>query len=180
MVPAFRLRHAASTLRAGGVILYPTDTIYGLGCDPFNHQAVSRIYAIKRRSGSKTLILVASERSQLDSCIDVDSNIELQADTPTTWIVPAAYDCPPWLIAEDGTIAVRITRHPVIKALCDTVESPIISTSANISGRRPVRDAASIHASFHGLVDDILVDNSQSTGKPSTIRSLVNDDIIRA
>lgn len=179
MTTAFQLRKAASIVSKGGVILYPTDTIYGLGCDPFNYSAVRRIFNIKRRSGSKTLILAAANMQQLSSCIDVPAGTDLTADTPTTWIVPANHDCPPWLVAEDGSIAVRIARHPVIESLCDIVESPLVSTSANISGQRPVRDSSSIHRNFHGLVDCMLLGNEHSSGKASTIRRFDNNNIVR-
>jgi len=180
MATAFQIRRAAALIRSGGVILYPTDTIYGLGCNPFDPVAVPRIYRLKRRSSRKSLILVAGNMQQLADCIDVEPGTDLTAASPTTWVVPASSRCPPWLLADDGTIAVRVSDHPVISALCDIVESPIVSTSANISGRRPVDNSASIHREFHGLVDAILIDDIHSTGKPSTIKYLDHDHIIRA
>lgn len=179
MSTPFQVRRAANIISKGGVILYPTDTIYGLGCNPFDYHAVRRIFRIKRRSGSKTLILAAGTMQQLSACIDVPEGTDLSAPTPTTWIVPANDACPTWLVADDGTIAVRIADHPVIRGLCDATTLPLVSTSANISGRRPVNDPASIHRTFHDRVDAILVGDEHSTGSASTIRFLNSDKVIR-
>ena len=179
MTTPFQVRRAANIVSKGGVILYPTDTIYGLGCNPFDHQAVRRIFRIKRRSGSKTLILAAGTMEQLKRCIDVPADTDLSAETPTTWIVPANDDCPAWLVAEDGTIAVRLADHPVIRGICEATSLPLVSTSANISGRRPVNDPVSIHRTFHDTVDAILVGDEHSTGSASTIRFLNSDKVIR-
>ena len=135
------IRAAVSVLRKGGVILYPTDTVWGLGCDATNPEAVRKVFAIKRRSDAKALITLVGSLAQLERTVDCIPEVAYQlieyADRPTTIIYDhpsAAARIAPELVAEDGTIGVRVTAEAFSSALCTAFRLPLVSTSANISG----------------------------------------------
>ncbi len=178
MASDFQLRRACHYLRRGGVIVYPTDTIYGLGCDPRNIAAHRRLFDVKHRPQNKSVILLAATRQQLAPYCDA-SVITGDNDKPTSWILPAALTCPPWLQAADGTVAVRITSHPLVAQLCAGIDSALVSTSANISGHRPACDTVRRHRFFHDRVDAILVDDRYSTWQASRIINLATGTAIR-
>ena len=117
MTTGFQLRQAARTLRAGGLVLYPTEGVWGLGCDPLNPGAVEAILTLKSRPLSKGLILIARQRAQLAPFVS-DPDAIPETETPTTWVVPATAHCLPWLTGGRRTIAVRLTTHPVAASLC--------------------------------------------------------------
>lgn len=181
MASAFQIRHAASVIRRGGIIVYPTDTIYGLGCDPFNRAAVESIDRLKQRPANKSMILLATDTRQLQGIIEdtVPSDFKWRTAIPTTWIMPAHPNCPRWLVHTDNTIAVRITDHNLVSQMCGHLRSPIISTSANLSGMLPAYDRLSIHRIFSGKVHAMLFSDDQATGTPSTIRHYSDRTIIR-
>ncbi len=151
------IRAAVDTLRRGGVILYPTDTIWGIGCDARNVRAVSRVYEIKRRSDSKALITLVDSLAMLDSVVeevpDVAEQLVELAVEPVTVIYDHGRDVAPNLLAPDGSIGVRVTREPFSAALCHAFRGPIVSTSANISGQDSPLDFASISPDIVGAVD---------------------------
>ena len=145
------LQTALRVLRSGGVIVYPTDTVWGIGCDATNAEAVAKIYALKRRQDSKSMLVLLDSAAKLDYYVDVPETAEMllgvqnteyrvQTDSqddeskPMTIIYPNARHLAPNLIAEDGSIGIRITNEPFSKALCAQLKRPIVSTSANISG----------------------------------------------
>ena len=133
---------ALRVLRDGGVIVYPTDTVWGIGCDATNEEAVKRIYALKQREDSKSMLVLLDSAAKLDYFVEVPETAEqLLAATenddeskPMTIIYPNARHLAENLIAEDGSIGIRITNEPFSKALCAQLKRPIVSTSANISG----------------------------------------------
>ena len=132
------IRQAVDTLRRGGIILYPTDTIWGLGCDARNADAVRRIYDIKHRADSKALITLVDSLAMLDSIVDevpevAEQLIEAAVD-PVTIVYDRGRNVAPDLLAPDGSIGVRLTREPFSAALCRAFRGPIVSTSANVSG----------------------------------------------
>ena len=132
------IRKAGRVLSQGGVIAYPTEGVFGLGCLPDDAPAVQRVLTIKQREPDKGLVLIASDQQQLNGWIDVPEDCRLVSggeQKPVTWIVPAADDVSPLVRGNHSGIAVRLTAHPVAKALCDVVDSPLVSTSANLSGR---------------------------------------------
>ncbi len=183
MATAFHIRQAAALLRRGGVIVYPTDTIYGLGCDPRNAQAVQRIYRIKQRPGSKSLILLAANAGQLDGLVDLSrlpADFAWRDHTPTTWVLPASPRCPHWLRHRDGTLAARITGYPLVQQLCHQLGHAIVSTSANFSGRPPLARKLDLRRVFGPQVDAILHSDTVGTGKASTIRHYSDQRILRA
>ena len=131
------IRKTLGILKNGGVILYPTDTIWGLGCDATNPEAVKRIYDIKKRADNKSMLVLLDDAGKIASYADVpDIALDLieVADKPTTIIYPGAKRLAPNLIAEDGTIGIRITREEFTRSLIFRYNKPIVSTSANISG----------------------------------------------
>ena len=133
------LKKACDVLRKGGLILYPTDTIWGIGCDATNEEAVQRVYTLKQRADNKAMLLLLGNEARLESYVQevpeiAWSLIEL-ADRPLTLIYPGARNLAPNLIAEDGSVGIRITREEFSRRLCEQFRRPVVSTSANISGQ---------------------------------------------
>lgn len=176
-----RFRHV---LLAGGVLAYPTEGVYGLGCRPTDPLAVARILAIKRRPPHKGLILVASEPEQIESFLaPVDAAIAAPAlntwPGPTTWLWPARHWVPYWLCGDHPTLAVRVSSHPVVRALCDALGGPLVSTSANRSGQPPARTRHVLRRRFGCDVDAIVPGECGGLGGPSEIRDLLTGELIR-
>ncbi|MBT8409847.1 MAG: Sua5/YciO/YrdC/YwlC family protein, partial [Alphaproteobacteria bacterium] len=122
MTTAFQIRQAALALRAGGVVAYPTEAVFGIGCDPLNPHAVAQLLALKRRPFDKGLILLAAHRSQLDYFVadlppDVEDRVAPTWPGPVTWVLPARPATPEWITGGRDTVAVRVTAHPVAKRL---------------------------------------------------------------
>jgi L-threonylcarbamoyladenylate synthase len=144
MASALRLRLAARQLRAGGLLAYPTEAVWGLGCDPLNAEAVAALMALKGRPETKGLILIAADFAQIEPFLDVPcaamrERLRASWPGPVTWIVPASKSVPVWLCGKRGTLAVRVTAHPLAAALCRQFGAAIVSTSANPSGVKPAR-----------------------------------------
>ena len=182
MASDFSIRHAADIINHGGVIAYPTDTIYGLGCDPFDADAVASLNDIKQRPLSKQFILLAGHVDQVSALVDLDDeqrNTLMQTSTPTSWVIDAKPTAPPWLVAGDGTIAIRISKKDVVQRLCHSLGHAIISTSANPSGKPPAKNALELHKYFHHKVDKILATNEKLTASPSKVIRLCDNYVIR-
>lgn len=168
------IKRALEVLKNGGVILYPTDTIWGLGCDATNSNAVERIYAIKKRSDHKSMLVLLEDAGKIASYADVpDIALDLiqVADKPTTIIYPKAKRIAPELIAEDGSIGIRITQEEFTAALLHRFNRPIVSTSANISGTPAPRFYEEISEDIRQSVD-YIVDyrrNEHQIASPSSI-----------
>ena len=166
---------ALDCLRKGGVLLYPTDTVWGLGCDATNKEAIDKIYSIKKRSDEKSLImLVAEERDIFNYVAAVD--LELfdflgAQERPTTTVFEGALNLPQNLIKEDGTIAIRIVKDEFCRHLIKRLQRPIISTSANISGTPSPTDFSTIDNSIKSSVDHIVQyrQNEKMNVSPSQI-----------
>jgi L-threonylcarbamoyladenylate synthase len=152
--------HALEVLKSGGVILYPTDTIWGLGCDATNENAVKRIYEIKKREDSKSMIiLVADERDVLRYVAAPDLSVFdfIEEQTrPTTIIFEHAVGLPDNLVADDGSIAIRIVRDEFCRHLLKRLRKPIVSTSANISGNASPKNFLEISGEIKNTVDHIV------------------------
>ena len=153
------LQQALQVLRSGGIIVYPTDTVWGIGCDATNVEAVKRIYALKQREDSKSMLVLLDSAAKLNYYVDVPEAAEMllgvqntdrfadgaqtdlqdEATKPLTLIYPNARHLAQNLIAEDGSIGIRITSEPFSQALCAQLKHPIVSTSANISGHPSAR-----------------------------------------
>jgi len=182
MASDFSIRHAAHIIRHGGVIAYPTDTIYGLGCDPYDPDAVEKINRIKQRPLNKQFILLAGHLDQIKSLIRITAEQEKiisQNDEPTSWIIEATSEAPPWLTDKKNTLTIRICKQSDVKKLCHALGHAIISTSANISGKRPAKNALELHKYFQHSVDKILLSDKQHAGKASKIIRLCDNYIIR-
>lgn len=182
MASDFSIRHAVSIIRRGGVIAYPTDTIYGLGCDPYNQNAVEHINAIKQRDLNKQFILLSSDIEQIKSLVEINSGQEkqiTQTTQATSWIVSASQNAPLWLVDENHAITIRISNNQTINKLCTTLNHAIISTSANLSGKEPAKTSLDLHKNFHHCVDKILVADQKTVRNPSKIIRLCDNKIIR-
>lgn len=184
MVSEFSIRLAAHHIRHGAVIAYPTDTVYGLGCDPLNTLALSRLNALKNRAPGKGLILLAASLEQLDPFIQLSEPAARQrllpGPEPTSWIVPAGKQLPPELTGGNDTIAVRLTSSPVVSKLCHHLGHPLVSSSANPAGRTPATNSLQLHRWFQCDLASILIDDCAGTGKPSTLKHIHTQQIYRA
>ncbi|NOR51559.1 MAG: tRNA threonylcarbamoyladenosine biosynthesis protein RimN [Gammaproteobacteria bacterium] len=184
MVTPYQLRLAARYLSGGAVISYPTESVYGLGCDPLNIDAIRHILAIKQRDWTKGLILIAASLEQISPYIDPGFAIteEMEQSWPgaVTWIVPAHPDVPLELTGGHSTIAIRVTAHPVASALCRAFGSAVVSTSANISGHPVIRTTTKLHKSFGRTIDYYLPGELGAGLNPSEIRSAITGEVLRA
>ncbi|HRD49610.1 MAG: Sua5/YciO/YrdC/YwlC family protein [Candidatus Competibacter sp.] len=180
-----RLKAAARVVRAGGLIAYPTEAVYGLGCDPRNGPAVQRLLALKRRSWRKGLILIAADFAQLAPFLQPldPTDCDRLAATwpgPHTWLIPARADTPQWLRGRHDTLAVRVTAHPLAAALCRACCHPLVSTSANFSGRPPARTALAARRQLGRVIDYLLPGPTGGAAQPTVIRDLRTGQQVRA
>jgi L-threonylcarbamoyladenylate synthase len=175
---------AVKSLQRGRVIAYPTEAVYGLGCDPRNEAAVRHILAIKGRHESMGLVLIGSHFDQFRQWIKpVDSQLlEVAMRTwpgPVTWLFPRADDVPDFVAGRHPTVAIRVTAHEPSRALCDAFGSALISTSANHSTASPARSAEEVDEYFHDRIAGILEGSLGDGDKPSEIRDLQTGNVIR-
>lgn len=179
------IRQAYDVLAHGGVILYPTDTVWGLGCDATNSEAVRRIYEIKRRSDAKAMLVLTDAVGRVDYYFDRIPEIAWElwevTDKPLTLILPRARHLAPELMAEDGSVGIRITGEEVSRNLCSAFKRPIVSTSANISGEPTARTFAEISDEIKQAVDYILPlrQNETSLPAPSGIIKLGDGGLVQ-
>lgn len=170
-------------LKSGGIIAYPTESCFGLGCDPKNRIAVRRLLKLKGRPQYKGLILIASSLRQLTpymAPVNKAQQQQLQAGWPgpLTWLVPATNNCPPWLTGGHDTIAVRVTAHRPAARLCRSAGMALVSTSANHSGCKPAKTARECYRLFGSRVK-IIGGHIGGQRKPSTIQDLETGRVIR-
>ena len=180
----WQLYTAARWVKAGGVIAYPTEAVFGLGCDPGDRCAVERLLALKRRPVAKGLILVASDWNQLQPWLDGippawHEKLHRSWPGPTTWLIPAAKYCPDWLTGRHNTLAVRVTAHPLVRRLCQALDSAIVSTSANRSGQRPARSVLEVRLRFGHQIDFVLPGQLGTLTRPTEIRDLASGAVVR-
>ncbi|MCH3995348.1 MAG: threonylcarbamoyl-AMP synthase [Prevotella sp.] len=173
------IKNAVECMRKGGVILYPTDTVWGIGCDATNPEAVAKVYAIKHRDDSKALICLVDSDNRLQRYIRNIPDVAwqlfdtiAQGDKPTTVILDNAVNLASNLIAEDGSIAMRITKEPFSHALCYRMEKPVVSTSANISGQPAAANYSDIDPELLKAVDYVCESRRQEH-KPHTPSSII-------
>jgi len=176
----FHIDRAARILEAGGVIAYPTEGVFGLGCLPDDAHAVATILRIKRRDPAQGLILIASNREQLVPWAATDHPLTDDSGRAVTWVVPATPAVPAWITGRHAGVAVRVTVHPVAAALCAACDSAIVSTSANVSGHPPAANRYILQRQFRNLVDMIVPGDCGGAGGPSEIRDLMSGRILRA
>jgi L-threonylcarbamoyladenylate synthase len=178
------IQKAVKVMREGGVILYPTDTVWGIGCDATNPAAVEKVYKIKKRTDSKALICLVDSDARLQRYVrnvpDVAWDIFDLATKPTTIVLDGAVNLAPNLIAEDGTVALRITKEPFSKELCYRFQKAIVSTSANISGMVPAQNYCDIDPELLDAVDYVCTSRRQEKKphEPSSIIKLTPEGLI--
>ncbi len=181
---ALRLQAAVTALRRGGVIACPTEAVWGLSCDPNNEGAVAHLLALKGRPVAKGLILVAATEGQIEFLLsDLSAH---QRETlakgwpgPVTWLLPHGGRVPSWICGEHATVAVRVSAHPVVSALCAAWGGPLVSTSANVAGARPAREAYQVRRFFGRGLDYLLPGRVGAAARPTSIRDLRSGQIFR-
>ncbi|MBR6852455.1 MAG: threonylcarbamoyl-AMP synthase [Prevotella sp.] len=175
------IKKAVECMRKGGVILYPTDTVWGIGCDATNAEAVKRVYEIKQREDSKALICLVDSDARMQRYFRnvpdvawqlIDSLKEATDAKPTTLILDGAINLAPNLIAEDGSLGIRITNEPFSKELCFRFQKAIVSTSANISGEPAAQNYCDIDPRILEAVDYVCWSRRQEH-KPHTPSSII-------
>lgn len=172
------IHNALETLRAGGLILYPTDTIWGIGCDATNPEAVKKVYALKQREETQSMLVLLASEGRLPGYVEQVPDIAWElievADKPMTLIYPKAKNLAPNLISEDGSIGIRIVRDDFCVRLLQTFRKPIVSTSANISGAPPPSWFGEISDEIIAGVDYVVKWRQDDTtrAKPSSIMKI--------
>lgn len=178
------LRSAVSTLELGGVLAYPTEAVWGLGCDPFDESAVRKLLALKQRPMAKGLILIAATIEQVEPYLTQLTPAERRQvlsswPGPHTWVVPVDDKVPVWVKGEHASVAIRVSAHPPVQSLCKAFGGPIISTSANKAGKKPANNPLQIVCVFGNGVDYILPAALGGNLKPSQIRDARTGAILR-
>jgi L-threonylcarbamoyladenylate synthase len=178
---------AARILRRGGVIAYPTEAVWGLGCDPRDGAATLRLLALEEREVDKGLILIAAGEAQLVPFVDFDALAESQRAAvreswpgPNTWIVPASPGAPRWITGAHEGIAVRVTAHPGVIALCEAFGGALVSTSANRAGMPAVATFDALDPAVVAGVDGVLQGETGGLERPSAIRDARTGAVLRA
>lgn len=176
---------SAHLMRAGAVIAYPTEAVYGLGCDPNNEQAVRHLLSLKQRSPDAGLILISDDFRRFEPFISVVPEHLLQRALstwpgPSTWLFPRAPNVPDWLAGKHPSIALRVTDHPVCRELCSLFGGAIVSTSANLSGQAASRSRQEVASCFPDGLAGIVEGELGGRELPSEIRDLASGQLIRA
>lgn len=179
------LARAARVVRRGGVVAYPTEAVFGIGCRPRDRDAVLRVLAIKRRSWRKGLILIAADLAQLEPYVVLPaeprrSEVLASWPGPHTWVLSAAPGAPRWISGGRDSIAVRITAHPLARALCLEVGDALVSTSANVSRRPPHRRLLRLRRDLGTKLDYVLAGALGGHAAPTAIRDGRTGRVLRA
>lgn len=163
------IKKIIEVLESGGLILYPTDTVWGIGCDATNEEAVKKIYALKKRADSKSMLLLTDSMAKVQAHVqevpDVVWDLVACADKPLTIIYPQGRNVATNLLADDGSIGIRITNEPFSKRLCERFKKPLVSTSANISGMPTPGNFAEISEEIKNGVDYVVQTRQQELEK---------------
>ena len=183
-LPEFSVRQATAALHCGGVIACPTEAVWGLSCDPFNEIAVARLLELKKRPLHKGLILVVAAMPQLDwllqgLSVSQQARLELSWPGPTTWLIPHHDRVPHWIHGDHDTVAVRVSAHSAVAALCRSWGGALVSSSANPAGAQPASHAFQVHRYFGDRLDYIVPGAPGGAHRPSTIKHLVSDEVVR-
>ena len=180
------IEEAAEVIRSGGVVAYPTEAVWGLGCDPFDEGAVHRLLAIKQRSVEKGLILIAATLEQLKPLIDVAAvpterltEVLSSWPGPHTWIMPATAQAPRWVTGAHRGIAVRVSQHPVVVGLCQAYGGALVSTSANLGGQPAVRHHDALDPALLQRVDALVPGETGGLERPTAIRDALTGESLR-
>ena len=174
------LIQAARLIQHGGVVAYATEYCFGFGCDPMNRSAVLRVLRIKRRAPDKGLILIAADVAQLDSYVDtIPAPVLATWPGPHTWILPASRDAPAWITGVHSGVAVRLSAHPVVAALCDACGHALVSTSANLAGDPPARHRDALDPALWRQLDGVVGGETAGLERPTPIRDAVTGAALR-
>lgn len=180
------VENALPVLRAGGVIAYPTEAVWGLGCDPSQEAAVMKLLQLKQRPVEKGTILVAADLAQLHGWVRMDALPPDRRDAvlaswpgANTWILPAGERAPRWITGEHTGIAVRISAHPLVAALCRAWGGPLVSTSANLAGQPPARTRAALDPALLPLLDGLVDGHTGGLAQPTPIRDALSGQVLR-
>ena len=180
------INKAVTVLQQGGVIAYPTEAVFGLGCDPQQRESIQKLLDIKQREKEKGLILIASDVSQIMPYIDISklsdamwNEVQSSWPGPVTWLIPANKNVSEMIRGKHESVAVRVTAHPLVKKLCTAFAKAIISTSANRSHQPPGRTADEVRNIFADQLDYVLDGELGKLNKPTEIRDAVSGNIIR-
>ncbi len=180
------LHRAVEVLRAGGVIVYPTDTVWGIGCDATNEAAVQRVYELKHRADTKSMLVLLDGAGKLQGYVEQVPSVAWdlletsEGQRPLTIIYPGAKNLAPNLIAEDGSIGIRITSEPFSRALCEQLRRPVVSTSANISGEPTAKNFSQISRAVLDAADYVCLyrrDDEEEKRPSSIIKLGVNNEV---
>lgn len=179
------IKRAVEYLKQGKVLAHPTEAVFGLACDPDNIDAVSRILQIKHRALNKGFIVIGSSWEQIEPLVtylqpELLTRVFETWPGPTTWLFPANESVPFWITGGHPSVAVRVTAHPIAKALCDAFGGPLISTSCNKSGDLPARDIRTIQLTLSNTVDYVIEGALGGRLRPTEIRDAITGEIIRA
>ena len=179
------IEEAAKILRTGGVVAYPTEACFGLGCDPRNSAAVRRILTMKKRSWDKGLILIADRIERLLPFLEAcDRSLREKMlrpqPGPVSWVCPASTAVPRLVRGRHHSIAVRITSHPPAARLCHDASMALVSTSANVAGQEPLRSADRVAGMFGNSVDLVVDASIGRASRPSTIIDVLSGEVLRS
>lgn len=177
---------AATALRDGGVVAYPTEAVYGLGCDPQNEQAFRRLFALKQRPPTQGVLLIGADFAHIEPYIDLQALGEQALAVaraswpgPQTFVFPRARSVPGWVAGSHAGIALRLTAHPPAAALCRAFGGALVSTSANPHGQPPARDAATVRGYFGKQLDAVVDGPVGGLDRPTPIRDAISGRILR-
>lgn len=175
---------AAALLKQGGVLAYPTEAVWGLGCDPFNSRAVQRLLLLKQRDPSKGVILIAASIEQFKPWLTELTPLQLNtlAQTwpgPQTWLIQDNGYTPELIRGKHTQVALRVSNHPCVVALCEAFDGPLVSTSANTAGQPPLQTYAELEQVFGGEVDMILKGDLGGLKRPTRITNLATGEVLR-
>lgn len=181
--PNWQLRRACQALHNDGVIAYPTEAVFGVGCDPWSETAIIKLLANKRRPLEKGLILIAADFNQLQDFIqplpaEVLAKVIASWPGPTTWLLPVSASVSPLLTGGRDTLAVRVTAHRLTAELSRRFGGPLVSTSANLTGLRPAKNVHQVRWQLPGL-DYVLPGACGGATKPSTILHALTNEVLR-
>lgn len=180
-----RIDRAARIVVSGGVIAYPTEAVYGIGCLPLDPDALERIIRIKGRDTRKGLICVAADIGQAACLAEIpegEAGERIRSDWPgpVTWVLPARPHLPALLTGGRRTIAMRVSAHPIVQHLCGRIGGPLVSTSANFSGRPPARSALGVRRALGREIDYVLAGPLGQQARPTRIRHWPSGEILRS
>jgi L-threonylcarbamoyladenylate synthase len=181
---ASQIDRAVAALRRGGVIAYPTEAVWGLGCDPLNQGAVARLFELKQRPQGQGVLLIGSKFEQFADFVgpcpaSALARAKATWPGPNTWVFPRKDSVPVWIVGEHAGIALRVTDHPVARELCEALGSALISTSANRHGQAAARSAGEVREMFGDDLAEIVQGELGGLERPTPIRDAISGEWLR-